>query len=211
MATGIVLRIISDSLPAIPTTVAAATTFITHIMLPAFAPIPCSANTRVWFMPILSATLYCRLENIMLEKVAEPDRKAPKIPTIGAIHAHTAPIEWPNMSANATGIEARPEPLAPEFRKIFTIGTEAPSEIIVGNIDLHEMLIDCLIAGLFILNRKKPMIHTATKNAPGAYKVAKLALSSVPIKPVQLILKLDNQAVNGATVRDNTSRAAIMI
>ena len=115
------------------------------------------------------------------------------------------------MSANATGIEAKPAPLTPEFKKIFTIGTDAPSEIMVGNMDLHDTPIVCFIAGLFILNRKKPKIHTTMKKIPGAYKVAKLALSSVPIRPVQLMLKPDNHVFNGATVRDNTSSAAIMI
>ena len=76
----------------------------------------------------------------MLEKVAEPERKAPNMPTIGETHAQTAPMLLAKVSARATGIEANPEVFSPEFRKIFTMGTDAPREIMVGTIDLHDTL-----------------------------------------------------------------------
>lgn len=76
----------------------------------------------------------------MLEKVVAPDRNAPNIPTIGETQAQTEPMELANKSTSATGIDCRPAEFAPEFKKIFTIGTDAPSEIMVGNIEPHETL-----------------------------------------------------------------------
>ncbi|MCY1559576.1 hypothetical protein D9M68_966270 [compost metagenome] len=72
------------SRPSKPTVADAATTLWMATMLPAAAPIACTATTSALEMPRLVATPNWNWLNIMLLTVLEPAIKAPRAPTLGA-------------------------------------------------------------------------------------------------------------------------------
>ena len=122
------------SLPSSPATEATATTFNTQIMFPAFAPAICIDKASVLSSPTDSATFIVRLENIIFEKVADPETNAPRAPIHGATSGHTPPNVSAAAVASSTGIDASPAPPFSEWMKIRTIGTDAANVMTVPTI-----------------------------------------------------------------------------
>lgn len=84
-------RKIWDSLPSIPTELAAMASDCGEIILPTTPPEVLAAVMRWGSSPMFSAAVFCRLEKSALAEVSEPVTAVPSQPSTGEKNANAAP------------------------------------------------------------------------------------------------------------------------
>ena len=145
----------------------------------------------------------------MLLKVALPDRKAPKAPTKGATSGQAEPTTSAALAARAIGMLARPPLLTPEWMKMRTIGTAAPSATALPR--SAAAVSRTAASPCPALMPCKGMVTSAMamNMVPGRYSGATETPMSVPSMPVQEIDTACNQSFSGKSgTRVATSRPA---